>query len=309
MNERFPARYAAASVALALLLPCSSYTVAAKTAARPLLVTVDDLPIAARGLHHEPSDRERVTRDLLAVLAQHDVRAVAFVVWSNVTDETDRRLLEMWLDAGHELGNHSYGHLDFTRTPIEAYLADLELGRVGLDAFLRDRDRTLRFFRFPMLREGETSAKLAAVRDYLAETGQRNLPVTIDTQDWSFEAPWLKAAGRRDEPALRVVGEDYQAALRLSVRDQERTGDRLFDRQLPQVLLLHANAVGASNKYGIVFSPSVTVKSAPDEDGTKIFVIHEGTKINVLENFGDWSEIALMNGTKGWVKTDVYRGI
>jgi len=62
-------------------------------------------------------------------------------------------------------------------------------------------------------------------------------------------------------------------------------------------------------KYAIVFSPSVTVKSAPEDDGTKIFVIHEGTKLKVIENEGDWSRIALMNGTKGWVKSTVYEGI
>lgn len=64
-----------------------------------------------------------------------------------------------------------------------------------------------------------------------------------------------------------------------------------------------------SQKFAIVFSPSVTVKSAPEDDGTKIFVIHEGTKLKVLESEGDWSRISLMNGTKGWVKSNVYEGI
>ena len=62
-------------------------------------------------------------------------------------------------------------------------------------------------------------------------------------------------------------------------------------------------------KYAIVFSPSVTVKSSPEDDGTKIFVIHEGTKLKVLGTEGDWSRISLMNGTKGWVKSSVYEGI
>jgi len=64
-----------------------------------------------------------------------------------------------------------------------------------------------------------------------------------------------------------------------------------------------------NQKYAIVFSPSVTVKSAPEDDGTKIFVIHEGTKLKVIKDEGDWSQISLMNGTKGWVKSSVYEGI
>ena len=64
-----------------------------------------------------------------------------------------------------------------------------------------------------------------------------------------------------------------------------------------------------SEKYAIVFTPSVTVKSEPEEDATKLFVIHEGTKIQVLKQEGDWNQISLMNGNKGWVKTGTFRGI
>lgn len=64
-----------------------------------------------------------------------------------------------------------------------------------------------------------------------------------------------------------------------------------------------------NQKYAIVFSPTVTVKSAPEDDGTKIFVIHEGTKLKVMGTEGEWSRISLMNGTKGWVKSSVYEGI
>jgi ketosteroid isomerase-like protein len=45
---------------------------------------------------------------------------------------------------------------------------------------------------------------------------------------------------------MAEVGEEYQAALRTEVRDQEARGDRLFGRPVPQILLLHANEVGAA---------------------------------------------------------------
>jgi uncharacterized protein (TIGR02246 family) len=53
-----------------------------------------------------------------------------------------------------------------------------------------------------------------------------------------------RRAGGEDK--LAGIAEDYLAALRLSIRHHERTGDRLFDRELPQILLLHANEVGAA---------------------------------------------------------------
>jgi len=51
----------------------------------------------------------------------------------------------------------------------------------------------------------------------------------------------------------------------------------------------------------VVFAPSVTVMSAPDKEGTKLFVIHEGTKVGLLEWNDSWVRIALPNGNEGWM--------
>jgi peptidoglycan/xylan/chitin deacetylase (PgdA/CDA1 family) len=231
-------------VGLALLLVSTG--LAAEEAPTAVLVTVDDLPISAGRFHPDPADRATITRGMLAALERHEIRAVGLVTWRNVRDESDLALLDMWLDAGHELGNHSYGHLDYSRTEPGPYIEDVERARRELAAFLEPRGRALRFFRFPYLREGDTRDKLSAMRQYLEQSGQRNLRVTLDNQDWSFEAPWVEAARDGNERALEVVGQDFQAALRIAVRHHERQSAELFDRAVPQVLLLHATAVGAA---------------------------------------------------------------
>jgi peptidoglycan/xylan/chitin deacetylase (PgdA/CDA1 family)/ketosteroid isomerase-like protein len=233
----------ASCVALLALL-VSAPPILAAAPPRPLLVTVDDLPVAAGSLHADPDDRQRVTGGLLAALARHRVPAVGFVIWGQVRDSGDRALLERWLTAGHELGNHSDRHLNLTTTDAATWIADGERARAGLDGFLHDHGRSLRFFRFPFLHEGDTDAKVAAGRAWLARTGQRNLTVTIDDQDWSFEEAWVKAKGAA---ARDRVAADYLTALQLSVRHCEEVGDHELGRRAPQVLLLHANAVGAAN--------------------------------------------------------------
>src|SRR5262249_19672252 len=145
----------------------------------PLLVTVDDLPLGSNRLHPDPAERERITRGLLDVLRRHHIQAVGLVTWNNVQTPAGEGLLDLWLQEGHELGNHTYAHLDYSRTSVDEYLADVEKGRATLAAFLEKRGRPLRFFRFPFLREGDTEEKLAHMREWLARTGQRNLPVTI----------------------------------------------------------------------------------------------------------------------------------
>jgi uncharacterized protein (TIGR02246 family) len=213
---------------------------------RPLLVTVDDLPLSAAQLHPEPAERERITRELLAILDQHGIRAVGFVVWGQVRSAEDRALLDLWLEAGHELGNHSWSHPNYRNTESGEYIADIERAREGLDDFLEERDERLRFFRFPMLREGDTRARLDAVRDYLEASDQSNLPPTLDTQDWSFNRPWIEARRAGDEEELERIGDRYQRAMSLSVEAQERLSDELFDHRPAQILLLHANEVGTA---------------------------------------------------------------
>jgi len=51
----------------------------------------------------------------------------------------------------------------------------------------------------------------------------------------------------------------------------------------------------------IISSPLVNGKSSPDNSGTDLFVLHEGTKVSIEDEVGEWFEIMLSDGNKGWV--------
>lgn len=51
----------------------------------------------------------------------------------------------------------------------------------------------------------------------------------------------------------------------------------------------------------IVFAQEVSVKSSPAESGTELFVLHEGTKVTLLETVGDWVEVRISDGNQGWL--------
>jgi tetratricopeptide (TPR) repeat protein len=55
------------------------------------------------------------------------------------------------------------------------------------------------------------------------------------------------------------------------------------------------------SRTGIIFSPLVNGKSSPDDSGTDLFVLHEGTKVSIEDEVGQWFEIRLSDGNKGWV--------
>ena len=51
----------------------------------------------------------------------------------------------------------------------------------------------------------------------------------------------------------------------------------------------------------IITSPLISGKSSPDQSGNDLFVLHEGTKVTVEDEVGEWLEIRLSDGNKGWV--------
>jgi tetratricopeptide (TPR) repeat protein len=74
------------------------------------------------------------------------------------------------------------------------------------------------------------------------------------------------------------------------------------------VLAIGSLVFSARNKYlvydshkAIITTPMISGKSSPDSSGTDLFVLHEGTKVSVEDAVGEWLEIRLSDGNKGWV--------
>lgn len=53
----------------------------------------------------------------------------------------------------------------------------------------------------------------------------------------------------------------------------------------------------------IIFSPNITVQSGPNPTAEKLFTLHAGTKVNLLEVNNNWSKIKLPNGNVGWLES------
>jgi tetratricopeptide (TPR) repeat protein len=64
----------------------------------------------------------------------------------------------------------------------------------------------------------------------------------------------------------------------------------------------HKYSITKNNSEAIITSPSITVTGSPNEKGTKLFILHEGTKVNVTQEDVSWVEIKIANGNTGWIK-------
>lgn len=54
----------------------------------------------------------------------------------------------------------------------------------------------------------------------------------------------------------------------------------------------------------IITIPMISGKSSPDDSGTDLFVLHEGTRVSIEDEVGKWYEIRLSDGNKGWVPSN-----
>lgn len=59
----------------------------------------------------------------------------------------------------------------------------------------------------------------------------------------------------------------------------------------------------SENKFAIVLEKEVKIMNEPNATATAKFRLHEGTKVRVVENNGDWMLIKLENGNEGWLKS------
>lgn len=212
-------------------------------------LTFDDLPMTGVDGGCDAAVAWETTRGILDVLAREEAPATGFVNASRTCGAPARDLrdpiLEAWLDAGHDLGNHTWSHPDLVRIPLDAYLEDVAKGAAPIDSLLRLRGRRLVWFRHPFLHAGDTPAKKAGLARHLEENDWRVAPVTIDNQEWVYAYVYDVALERGDSALAGRLASAYLDHIDGAFAYFEARSREVLGREIPQVLLLHANRLNA----------------------------------------------------------------
>ncbi len=218
---------------------------------RLMAISIDDLPVAdAR--HLDADAYGDILRRLIDTLREREVPAIGFVNEGKLAAGGRFRperleLLEAWLDAGLELGNHSHSHPSLNRTPVDVWLEDVARGERFLRPLLAGRGTTLRYFRHPYLHTGRDIETRSAAEARLGDLGLRVAPVTIDNADYLFAAAYASALQTGDAALAARLADQYIAYMLAVVRFYEQQSIALVGRNVPHVLLLHANALNAAH--------------------------------------------------------------
>lgn len=191
------------------------------------------------------------TRKLVRSFAANNVKAVAFVnevrlyKEDGTPDEERVALLREWLDAGHELGNETFGHKSLYNHSVAEFQAEIEQGEKIMSKLLSERGGRLRYFSYPYLNTGATLEAKAAVEKYLRGRGYRAHPVTIDNMDWIFNKAYIEALRREDDAAAARIRAEYVPYMERMFEFTETYSREVVGREFPQVLMLTAGALNA----------------------------------------------------------------
>lgn len=214
-----------------------------------MAITVDDLPVAQPSWHSDPQ-MDRITTDLLATLSEHSVPAVGFVNEGKL--ETEKgvdafrvKILQRWLEAKFELGNHGFSHLDLHRVPPEEWMADVVRGEKVTRGLAEASGGDYRYFRHPFLHTGMSVEIQSETGEFLAGRGYTVAPVTIDNSEWVYGRAYAQAYNSGDEELQRRIGQDYLRYMLEVVRFYESQSEAIVGRAIPQILLVHAYALNA----------------------------------------------------------------
>ena len=207
---------------------------------KQVAITFDDLPASQVATFQ---DQLKVNQRILDVLGKYQVKAAGFVIASRLDGRTD--ILDLWLDQGNELGNHTYSHMDFDKVEPDAFRMDVNKGASKLQEILKKHNANLTYFRFPYFHEGRTAERKEAVRRFLNESGYVIAPVTLNLSDPEYNELFLKAWGSNDKRQQDSIKAGYLEQVRQKTEDAETLARELLGREVKHILLLHLNRINA----------------------------------------------------------------
>jgi len=214
---------------------------------REVAITVDDLPVAQSGMGAcRFGNLQMLTLRLLEQFLRQKAPITAFAVAGacpDLTDDERRAVLQLWQNAGAEIGNNTDSRLDLSKEDPAVFEADILKADQALRPLLGGRP--LRYFRYPMLHTGPTPEIKAHAAKFLASHGYTNAPVTIEDSDWMFSSVYAEGISKGNMELMQHVKDDYVNYMETVIDFFEQRTLEVVGHEIPQILMLHASRLNA----------------------------------------------------------------
>ena len=221
-----------------------------QTAPRAVALTVDDLP-AMSAIGMDAAQITALNRKLLATLERVKAPAIGFVNEERLykTGEVDARIavLNAWLDAGMDLGNHTFSHTSLNVAELKDWEDDVVQGESVTRMLLKAHGKTLRYLRQPYLDSGPDLATMRAAEAFLSGRQYRVAPVTVDPRDWYFADIYDHAHAHGDAETMKRTADAWLVYADAVFAQAEARSRALVGYEPKQVVLLHATWLEADH--------------------------------------------------------------
>ncbi|MBT4793125.1 MAG: polysaccharide deacetylase family protein [Halobacteriovoraceae bacterium] len=186
------------------------------------------------------SGNER-TEMLTSMLNKYHIQAAFFVITSKLSKDNGLQRMNQYNDAGHIIANHTHKHHNFDVTSIKTYIANFNTA----DNLLKQFSNFKPWFRYPMLRHGNTIKKRDAMREHLSKQGYLNGYVTLDIQDW-FMASLVNNHLYSGKTVNKVkLCHAYSEIIWDTIEFYDTKSQEILQRSPKHMLLLHENDLAA----------------------------------------------------------------
>ena len=217
---------------------------------RQVAITVDDLPAGAAD-SMTGAAIDAMTAKLVGALRDQKIPAVGFVNAGKLfkPGEADARIqaLQIWLDNGFELGNHTYSHASLNRAGLQTWEDDVIEGEPILKQLLADLHLKLRYLRHPYLDTGKDLQTRREAEAFLSARGYTVAPVTLDAWDWMYAPVYDDAKKRGDSALMQKLVSSYLSYSDAVFAYSEQLSARTAGYEVKQILLLHGNQLEADH--------------------------------------------------------------
>ena len=225
----------------------ASSAFAQEGAGRRVAITIDDGPVV--GEMRDLGNFQRITNGLVASFQAEKVPVTIFINERqlNVQGQRDARaaVVQQWLDAGFELGNHTYSHSSANQVPVWQFQDEIVRGETVMKQYLAERGRKLTWFRYPYLHSGTSVEAHQAIVNFLEQRNYRVAHVTVDYADYTFAGVYARMLRSGQEETAARIKQAYLDQVDVGFEHAEKKSIEVYGREIAQILLIHCNELNS----------------------------------------------------------------
>ncbi len=191
-----------------------------------------------------------ITEKLIATLKKYKMPILAVVnekklELDGTVDPAQVALLQKWLEAGFELGNHGYSHKNINELSFEDYKNEILQGERVTRPLAQKAGLPYRFYRHPYLSAGDSLQIRKELDVFLKSHNYLVAPNTITYQDYTFSGAYEAALRKGDTLLAHRIRDAYIPYTLDRWEAAEKQSTELFGREIKQILMVHANLINA----------------------------------------------------------------